>query len=126
VGSDQNLLARIQGYIQQRLGDRGLSPRTIAAAHHISVRTLHRMFQGDGGGTVAAWVRARRLERCRHDLLDPRLRSWSVRAIAARWGFGDNAHFSRAFRAAYGTSPQTCREAHTVTTTLPAAWPSPR
>jgi AraC-like DNA-binding protein len=102
-------LDRIRAFILQRLSDQGLTPRAIAAAHHISVRTLHRLFRVDGDATVAAWVRARRLEGCRRDLLDPRQRSRSVRAIAFRWGFRDNAHFSRAFRAAYGTSPQRCR-----------------
>ncbi|MEV0214766.1 helix-turn-helix domain-containing protein [Micromonospora sp. NPDC050695] len=33
-----------------------------------------------------------------------------MQAIAARWGFADKAHFSRVFRAAYGTSPQAYRE----------------
>ncbi|MGW9499321.1 helix-turn-helix domain-containing protein [Streptomyces prasinus] len=43
---------------------------------------------------------------CHRDLTDPRLRSRSIRAIATRWGFVDAAHFSRAFRAAYGVSPR--------------------
>jgi len=107
---DGLLLDRIRVFIMQRLSDRGLTPRAIAAAHHISVRTLYRHFRVDGGASVAAWVRDRRLERCRRDLLDPRQRTRSVRAIALRWGFRNHAHFSRAFRAAYGTSPQRCRK----------------
>jgi AraC-like DNA-binding protein len=38
----------------------------------------------------------------RRDLLDPALAARPVSAIAARWGLVDPAHFSRAFRAAYG------------------------
>jgi hypothetical protein len=45
------------------------------------------------------------LERCRRDLLDPSLGDVPVSAIAARWGLTNAAHFSRAFRAAYGASP---------------------
>jgi AraC-like DNA-binding protein len=54
---------------------------------------------------VAGWVRERRLERSRHDLLDPALAARPVSAIAARWGLVDPAHFSRLFRAAYGVPP---------------------
>jgi AraC-like DNA-binding protein len=45
------------------------------------------------------------LERSRRDLLDPALRARPVSAIAARHGFTEPAHFSRAFRAAYGRPP---------------------
>jgi AraC-like DNA-binding protein len=54
---------------------------------------------------VAGWVRQRRLERCRRDLLDPASAARPVSAVAARWGLVNAAHFSRAFRAAYGLSP---------------------
>ncbi|MEV4179337.1 helix-turn-helix domain-containing protein [Nonomuraea sp. NPDC049709] len=55
--------------------------------------------------TVSAWVRRRRLERCRQDLRDPAQQDRPVAAIGARWGFLSAAHFSRAFRDAYGVSP---------------------
>jgi hypothetical protein len=55
--------------------------------------------------TASGWIRQRRLERCRRDLLDPALGDRSVGAIAARWGLIDAAHFSRLFRAAYGLPP---------------------
>lgn len=98
------LLLRIHAYIEERLADPALSPTTIAEAHHVSVRSLYNLFAAEGT-TVAAWVRARRLERSRRDLLDPALRSRPVSATAMRWGFTDPAHFSRTFRAAYGMPP---------------------
>lgn len=98
------LLARIYAYIEQRLSDPDLSPSTIAAAHHISVRYLHLLFESEPA-TVAGWIRRRRLERCRQDLRNPALAARPVSAIAARWGFTNPAHFSRAFRAAYGVPP---------------------
>ncbi|MET9083466.1 helix-turn-helix domain-containing protein [Streptomyces sp. NPDC004237] len=55
--------------------------------------------------TVAAWIKAQRPTHCRHDLADPGLCRLPVHAIAARWGFAQSADFSRAFRAAYGTTP---------------------
>ncbi|MBG0853604.1 helix-turn-helix domain-containing protein [Streptomyces spinoverrucosus] len=98
------LLARIQAYVLHHLGDGGLNPDRIAAAHHISTRYLHLLFQRQGL-TTAAWIKAQRLDRCRRDLADPRLRGLPVHAIGARWGFASPADFSRAFRTAYGTTP---------------------
>jgi len=98
------LLCRIQEYVLDHLGDQRLAPDRIAAAHHISTRYLHRLFERQKL-TVTAWIKAQRLERCRRDLADPRLRHLPVYAIAAGWGFAQAADFSRAFRAAYGNTP---------------------
>ncbi|QQQ80170.1 helix-turn-helix domain-containing protein [Saccharothrix sp. 6-C] len=98
------LLARIHAFINEHLGDPALSPGMIASAHHISLRQLHRLFQNQDT-TVAARIRRQRLERCHRDLADPRLQTHPIHAIAARWGFSEAAHFSRAFRAAFGMPP---------------------
>ncbi len=105
----QALMLQIQAFIARRLGDPDLSPGAIAAAHHISTRQLYKLF-GAQDQTVAAWVRARRLESCRRELADPLLHALPVHAVAARWAFADAAHFSRVFRAAYGMSPQAYRQ----------------
>jgi AraC-like DNA-binding protein len=102
------LAMEVRAFIERRLGDPLLSPSMIADAHRISVRLLQRIFQQDGL-TVAAWIRHRRLDRCRRDLADPMLGSRPVHAIAARWGFPHAQHFSRAFRTAYGMPPQDYR-----------------
>jgi AraC-like DNA-binding protein len=98
------LLLRVRAFIEQRLADPRLSPSMIAAAHHISVRYLYKLFEAEHT-SVAGWIRERRLERCRRDLLDPALRNRPVGAIGVRWGLPSGAHFSRAFRAAYGIPP---------------------
>lgn len=98
------LLLRIEAFVRQHLHDPALSPTTVAVAHSISVSYLHRLFSARET-TVAAWIRRLRLERARQDLVDPALRDLPVRQIAARWGFKDHPTFTRAFRAAYGTSP---------------------
>jgi AraC-like DNA-binding protein len=105
----QALRTRIRAHIEMHLGDPALSPSTVAAAHHISIRTLHRLFQAEET-TVADLIRTRRLQRCRRDLADPLLQDQPIYVIGARWGFLDKAHFSRLFRTAYGTSPQQFRE----------------
>jgi AraC-like DNA-binding protein len=95
---DEALRAQIVGFIEARLSNRDLTPAKVAAAHHISVRRLHKLFE-DQPLTVAALIRRRRLERCRADLAGSDL---TVAAVAARWGFADPAHFSRLFKATYG------------------------
>jgi AraC-like DNA-binding protein len=104
----QALLTTVQAFIHGQLGDPGLSPAMIAAAHHISLRTLHQLFH-DAGITVAGWIRLRRLECCRRDLADPALADRPVAAVAARWGFSSAADFSRAFRGVHGLPPSEYR-----------------
>jgi AraC-like DNA-binding protein len=107
------LLTTVQGFIQQHLGDPSLSPGTIAAAQHMSLRSLHQLFH-DAGLTVAGWIRQRRLECCRRDLADPALASRPVAAIAARWGYSSASDFSRAFHAAHGMPPAEYRRSARV------------
>ncbi len=105
------LLVQCRGYIEQHLSDVELGPTTVAAAHHISVRYLHRLFEPTGTG-VAEFIRRRRLDRCRRDLLDPEQGTCPVAAVGARWGLVDAAHFSRAFKREYGVPPAAFRAGH--------------
>jgi AraC-like DNA-binding protein len=98
------VLRHIYAHIDQHLRDPALCPTTIAAAHHISVRQLHKLFEPEEH-TVVEWIRRRRLDRCRRDLSDPALAARSVGAIAAGWGFADTTTFYRLFRVAHGTPP---------------------
>lgn len=109
----RTLMVRIQAFIDQRLADRQLSPAQIAAAHHIGVRTLHRLF-ADHGLTVAGWIRRRRLEACRRDLADPRFAAQYIDTVARRWAFTDGAHLSKAFKSAYGISPAEWRASTSI------------
>ncbi|GAB7028811.1 helix-turn-helix domain-containing protein [Streptomyces sp. NPDC021749] len=102
------LRARINAFVEQHLADPAMTPQTIADAHHVSLRYLQQMF-ADDDTSPAAWIRHRRLERCRLDLINPHLHAHPVQVIAARWGFANPAHFSRLFRAAYGIPPRDYR-----------------
>jgi AraC-like DNA-binding protein len=102
------LVLRIKAFIDARLEDPDLSSSGIAVAHHISARYLQKLFEADGT-TVTDWLRVRRLEHCRSDLLDPRYAGTSIGAIAARWGLVDSSYFSRLFKTAYGTPPRELR-----------------
>jgi AraC-like DNA-binding protein len=105
------LARRVTAFIRQNLHDPELTPRVIAAAHHISVSYLHRVFQQHTRGeTVAAWIRGRRLEGAHRDLADRSLRTTPVHVIAARWGYPRASDFTRAFRTAYGLPPTEYRQ----------------
>jgi AraC-like DNA-binding protein len=103
-------LREVKRYIDAHLGDPGLSPERIAAAHYMSRRRLYTLFEGESTG-VREWIRERRLERCRRDLRDPALAGETVMSIATRWGFVDASHFSHSFRDAYGIAPSAYRAA---------------
>lgn len=106
-GSDA-VRTRVTGYIRARLDDPRLSRASVAAAHHMSPRTLDRLFAGQER-PVGGYIRHERLEAVRRDLENPALRHRSVAALAARWCFFDAAHFSRLFRENYGYPPSQAR-----------------
>jgi len=68
--SRAELALRLHAYIDAHLSDADLTPTRLAAAHFISTRYLHKLFEAEGT-TVCRWIRASRLERCPRDLLDP-------------------------------------------------------
>ncbi|MEV6131986.1 AraC family transcriptional regulator [Streptomyces violaceusniger] len=105
----RTLVLQIRSYVQRNLHDAELTPSVIAAAHHISLSYLHRLFEQEEE-TVAAWIRRLRLEHARSDLADPALRTTPICVIAARWGFPHAADFTRAFRTAYGMPPKQYRD----------------
>lgn len=103
--SRQHALAlRVRAFIQHHLGDTDLTVERVAGAHHLSLRSLYRLFEQQGT-TPAAYIRHQRLEAARRDLADPGLAARPISAVAACWGFVRPTDFSRAFRTTYGTPP---------------------
>jgi AraC family transcriptional regulator, positive regulator of tynA and feaB len=106
--TSSELWVRIENFIAEHLAQPTLRPAQIAAAAGISVRHLHRLF-ARRGRTVGDWIRERRLEQCRNDLTDPRLRDRTITDIAFHWGFSESAHFSRSFKQLFGICPRVFR-----------------
>jgi len=106
--SGLELRGRIRRYIDTHLSEPALAPEEIALAFRISVRHLHRLFSVTGY-TLAAYIRARRLEECRNDLANPRLQDRTITDLAFFWGFSDSAHFSHAFTKEFGLAPREFR-----------------
>jgi AraC-like DNA-binding protein len=109
------LLSAILQYLETHLADPSLAPNQVALTMEISLRHLHRVFAATGT-TIGDYVRARRLEHCRKDMLNPRLRAKTITEIAFFWGFSDAAHFSHTFRKRFGVSAREYRAAQLQTT----------
>lgn len=99
------LRAAMDRYIAAHLLSGSLTAAALANAHGVSVRTVNRVFEATGE-TVGEVVRLRRLARARAELVTGRD---SVATVAARWHFADSSHFSRVFRAQYGSAPGSYR-----------------
>lgn len=103
-------LHRARQAIESLLAEPDLRLGQVAEAAGVSPRYLQKLFAA-AGESFTRYVRQRRLERCRLDMLSPRYAESSISSIAFRWGFNGSAHFSRAFRQQYGVSPREYRRA---------------
>jgi len=100
---------RIKEFARHNLRDPRLDTRFIARSVGLSVRHLHELFVSEPN-TLMRWVRAERLRKIKDELADPALVERPIATIAYDWGFREAAHFSRAFRTAYGVSPSIFRD----------------
>lgn len=104
------LVERIRRVVEARLGDALLSIDDIAQACGCSKRYLHIAFaQHSEGGSLTQYILTQRLTACKNELAQIEPASRSIAEVAYRWGFTDPAHFSRAFRKAYGITPTAFR-----------------
>ena len=103
-------LHRVRQTVEILLAEPDLRLGRVAEAAGVSPRYLQKLFAASGE-SFTHYVRLRRLERCRLDMLSPRYADASISSIAFRWGFNGSAHFSRAFRQQYGLSPRQARRA---------------
>ena len=103
------LLHRICQTIERRLDDPDLAPARVAQAEGISERYLQKLFE-TVGDNFTHYVRERRLQRAWADLSNPAEAHRSISEIAYAYGFGDSAHFSRAFRHRFGLPPREFRQ----------------
>lgn len=98
---------QVEAYIQSHLADPGLAPATVAAAHHMSERSLHRLF-GSAEHSVGELIRVLRLRAVRNELAAT---DEPIARLAGRWGYHDMPHFDRVFKAHYGMTPSEARRA---------------
>lgn len=104
-------LRRAEAVIRRNLSSADLSPEVVADACGISKRYLHELFAGRNG-TVSQFIRDARLDAARDalDMPDP----GPLSDVAYRFGFADQAQFSRLFKAKFGETPSCYRAARAV------------
>jgi AraC family transcriptional regulator len=94
-------IERVHDYLSGNL-DREVDLEHLAGVACFSPFHFHRIYHALQGETVADSVRRMRLHRAALDLIDGDV---PIARIAARAGYGSQAAFTRAFRAAYGAPP---------------------
>jgi AraC-like DNA-binding protein len=91
---------RVLEFLRRNLADPGLDADAVAAACHVSRRTLYRVLGSDG---VATRLRQMRIEQAQAMLL--REPGRPVAAVGFACGFDSESGFHRAFRTATGMTP---------------------
>ena len=97
-------LRRAVRYIDDN-AHRDISARDIAAAAHVTIRTLQLAFHRHLDTTPTAYLRRVRLEQAHRELLAADPAATTVGAVAARWGFANHSRFTAHYRAAFGLPP---------------------
>jgi len=98
-------------FIDEHLADDNLNLEKVAASMGHSTRYLRGLLS-EGGTDYRRYVLEQRLARCARDLTSGGAFEVSIAEIAYKWGFSDNAHFSRTFKTYYGISPRDYRALH--------------
>jgi AraC-like DNA-binding protein len=99
------VLSQVRRYIEANLHQPDLSPSSVVSALQLKRATIYRWFEHEGG--LGAYIRNRRLREAASELI--RYPHLQVIDIAYGLGFKSASDFTRAFRRAYGMSPQDAR-----------------
>lgn len=103
---DASLMTLAEAAVQDQIASPDLSPETLAAELKVSRATLYRLFAEHGG--IMRYVQERRLLATQSALSDP-LEQRTLARLAADLGFRSDAHFSRSFKARFGTTASAYR-----------------
>jgi AraC-like DNA-binding protein len=101
-------LAAIKVDIVANLHDGNLSATMIATRHRVTVRYLHKLFEGEGI-TYSEFVLGQRLTRAYGILKNPLHARRAISTMAFELGFNDLSYFNRAFRRRYNATPSEVR-----------------
>jgi AraC-like DNA-binding protein len=99
------VMSQVRRYVEANLNQPELSPSSVVDALQLKRATIYRWFEHEGG--LGAYIRNRRLREAADELV--RFPHLQVIDIAYGLGFNSASDFTRAFRRAYGMSPQDAR-----------------
>jgi AraC family transcriptional activator of tynA and feaB len=102
-------LLQLRMAIESRLSDPTLDPSSAASAAGISVRYAN-VLLSQQGTSLQRLIMSRRLDHCRRALEDPAQVHRTITDIAFAWGFSNQSHFNRRFKAEYGCAPRDYRQ----------------
>ncbi|SDU48148.1 helix-turn-helix domain-containing protein [Stappia sp. ES.058] len=102
-------LHRAEQFIRENLKNPELSPKMVAEACGISLRYLQQLLS-ESDQSINGYIRERRLNRCNEDLRAGG-HGTTVAEIAYRWGFADQAQFSKHYKAKFNCTPTQTRKA---------------
>jgi AraC-like DNA-binding protein len=97
-------LRAIKSDIERHLAHGDVSPGAVARRQKVSDSYIRKLFASEGT-SFSQFVLARRLDRARRMLTDPRWRDRSIASIAFQVGFGDLSYFNRTFKRCHGVTP---------------------
>ncbi len=97
-------LRRAEEFIAANLSE-PLTMADIASAANIPARSLQRAFQHNRGMSPMAYIRRRRLEKVREELLARDPATASVSQVALQWGFAHLGRFSSSYRKLFNEYP---------------------
>ncbi|HEX6998543.1 MAG TPA: helix-turn-helix domain-containing protein [Gammaproteobacteria bacterium] len=101
---------QIKRYLENRLRDPELNAVAVARALGLTPRYVRMVFAAEGE-SISAYLLRRRLEECARQLSSSLWQGRSITETAFDWGFTNMAHFTRAFKEHFGTTPTAYRRA---------------
>lgn len=103
-------ITQVKELIEVNLGNPDLRVEMLADQMNVSSRYLRSLFARTE--KISHYILRRRLEECANELANSLYKNVSITSIAFQWGFNSPAHFSRAFKQQYGTTPREYRKRH--------------
>ena len=96
-------LEHVKRSIKEHIGDPELNVGKLAEMHHMTVRTLNRLFAVENT-TATKWIWKQRLEGA-YQMLNSGM-AHRVSDVALQYGFNDFSHFSRTFKKSFLLTPK--------------------
>ena len=109
------LFQAMRAHADRHCRDAKFDAARLAAAHNVSVRYVHKLFEAHGAGeTLGDYLSARRLQWAAERLRSAAAERDAITDIAYESGFTDLTQFYRAFRRRFGCTPGAYRNAPTA------------